>query len=394
MTTAPKISGSALLGIEAERDQSGALPQPIDWPTFWATDHKAEDWLLEPVLPRGRSVATYAPSKTGKSEPALFLAACLATGRRVLDRPEGSPVDVVYLDLEMTETDLFERLDDMGFGPETDLSHLHYYLLPSLPPLDTPDGGTMLLAIARLHNAALVIIDTTGRAIAGEENSADTFRLYHQFTGQPLRADGRTVWRFDHAGKDLTRGQRGTSAKNDDVDLVWLLSRSDNGTRLHATHRRQGWIPEYVDLIRLEDPLRYELAAESWPEGTATLAGQLDKLDIPLGWGGKRVRRALRDAGQTARNNVIAAAIRYRKRAGTPSGTPSQQVSGTPFGDTLEFRYGDTLGDTLGHPATGDGGVCPPLMGDTPQPRCWKCGSDADRYDLDGERMVCEEHAP
>ena len=29
--------------------------------------------------------------------------------------------------------------------------------------------------------------------------------------------------RIDHAGKDLTRGQRGTSAKNDDVDVVWFL---------------------------------------------------------------------------------------------------------------------------------------------------------------------------
>ena len=41
----------------------------------------------------------------------------------------------------MTPDDLDERLREMGYGPGSDLSNLHYATLPSLPPLDTPEGG-------------------------------------------------------------------------------------------------------------------------------------------------------------------------------------------------------------------------------------------------------------
>jgi hypothetical protein len=295
-------------------------------------------------------------------------------------------VHVVYIDAEMTESDLYERLDEMGYGPGSDLSHLHYYLLPSLPPLDTPDGGTTLLNIVRRHKAELVIIDTTSRVLEGGENDADTLRNYHTFTGKPLKAAGVTVLRIDHPGKDAARGMRGTSAKAADVDLVWELTPRDDGLRLKATHRRQGWIPEYVDLVLLEDPLRYAMAAESWPAGTATLAGILDKLNVPLDHGAKRVRKLLRDAGQRARNDLIAAAIRYRKQAGTPSGTPSFESSGTPSGDTPEIRFGDTLGDTRGHPPAAIEGVSPTLVGDTPAEVCSRCGDSLGldpSYDLE-----------
>jgi hypothetical protein len=362
---------------EQENGSGPALPQPIEWSTFWDKDRRAEDWLVEPVLPRGRGVSTYSPAKSQKSLHALYIAALLATGQRVLDRPACEPVSVVYMDLEMTEDDLAERLEDMGFGPESDLSHLHYYLLPALPPLDGPEGGDVMVSIVRQHAAELVVIDTTSRVLGGKENDSDSLRGFHQFTGLPLKALGVTLWRLDHAGKDLTRGQRGTSAKADDVDLVWELTPREDGVRLRATHRRQGWVPETVDLVRLDDPLRYEMAAESWPLGTAALAATLDRLDIPLEWGGKRVRKALKDAGEKARVQLIVAAIRYRKQAGTPSGTPSYQEAGTPNGNTPQFRLGNTPGNTPEHPRavtgvfpTTIGGNTPNQAGPAPCPVC------------------------
>src|SRR5205823_2611131 len=67
-------------------------------------------------------------------------------------------VVVLYFDYEMTEDDLYERLQDMGCGPEVDLSRLRYALLPTLPPLDTRDGGAALLAavdqVSALHREA------------------------------------------------------------------------------------------------------------------------------------------------------------------------------------------------------------------------------------------------
>jgi hypothetical protein len=340
----------------------------IDWPAFWSRDHNAEEWLVEPLLPHGRAVALYSPAKQGKSLLVLDVAARLATGGRVLDRQAGAPVDVLYLDLEMTEDDLHDRLTTMGYGPDTDLGHLHYYLLPSLPPLDTPAGGEAVLGIAARHNAQLVIIDTTARVLSGNENDADTVRAFHQHVGLPLKAAGVTVWRLDHAGKDLTRGQRGTSAKNDDVDLVWELSRRDDGLRLRATHRRQSWIPESIDLVFVEGPpFRHELlAGESFPEGTRDLAERLDAMGIPLDWGGNRVRKALRDAGHKARTDVVAAAIRYRKPVPGRAGTGFRDAPGTGIGDRSKTRFGDRVGDRSGQGFAVDGDSSAPLGADSP----------------------------
>ena len=117
----------------------------------------------------------------------------------------------------------------MGYGPDDDLAHLHYALLPPLAPLDGRAGGDDVVARAAACEAELVVIDTFGRAVSGDENEADTVRAWYRLTGQRLKADGRAFLRIDHAGKDLERGQRGTSAKNDDVDIVWRLNRLDAG---------------------------------------------------------------------------------------------------------------------------------------------------------------------
>lgn len=314
---------------------------PVDWATFWQVDRTAEDWLAEPVLPRGRAVATFSPGGVGKSLFAVDVSARLSTGRRVLDQPAGPPINVVYLDLEMTEDDLAERLTEMGYGPDTDLSHLHYYLLPTLAPLDTADGGRQLREIAALHDADLVVIDTTSRVISGPENDADTLRAFYRHTGSLLKADGRTVWRLDHAGKDLALGQRGTSAKNDDVDLVWQLTvRDDDAVRLRATKRRVSWAPEYVDLVRLQDPLRHERAVGTQPAGTHEAVELLDRLGVPVDHGRPRVRKVLHEHGEKLRDTVLSAAIVVRRERmdlshGAPdSPVPSlrEQVHGAPSG--------------------------------------------------------------
>lgn len=326
---------------------NGIALTPIDWGDFWSRDHKDEDWLCEPLIPRQRSVATFSPAKVGKSLLAIDVAAHLATGQRVFDQPAGDPIEVSYFDMEMTETDIFERLVDLGYGPEADLSHFHYYLLPDLPPLDTPEGADVLMATVTRDKAALVIIDTTGRVVEGKENDADTMRAYYRHTGRQLKAAGITVWRLDHAGKDPSRGQRGTSAKDEDVDLVWeLTAREGNTVRLRATHRRQKWVPEQLDLVRLEEPLRHELAAETtWPKGTEDVAAVLDQLAVPLDATTRTAVEALRAANNSKRRAVVVAALKWRKHVpvlvGTTSGTTISETSGNHGGNRDAVRFGN-----------------------------------------------------
>jgi hypothetical protein len=185
----------------------------------------------------------YAPGGTGKSLLALYLSAALATGREIFGIQHQS-LNVLYMDYEMQQAQLYERLVAMGYNKDTDLSHLHYASLPPIGSLDKPEGAKQICDLARQVQADLVIIDTFSRAVEGAENDADTVRNFYRWTALNLKQEGRSLLRIDHAGKDLAKGARGTSAKNDDVDLVWQMTRNDSTVTLKSTKKRHTWIKE------------------------------------------------------------------------------------------------------------------------------------------------------
>ncbi len=308
----------------------------MDWTDFWDERSDATQWLVEPFLASGRSHALYAPSKSGKSLLSLEVAAALATGRRVLDCPEGAPRRVLYIDAEMTEDDLRERLTEMRYAKSDDLSGLVYYLLPNLEPLDTPTGAGQLLALADKHDVDLVVIDTVGRTVEGEENSADTMRNFARLVGGPLKTAGRTVLRVDHAGKDLGKGQRGSSAKNDDVDVVWELTAKNDCVTLKATHHRINWVPAQIDVLRQEDPLRHVLVEPPLPKGTDECIQALEDLGVPLDFGRPKAAEILRGAGRRVSTEALAAALRQRRKAGRGDRTAQTGAEGTGQPDSKD----------------------------------------------------------
>ena len=222
----------------------------IDWTNFWNEEHIEEDWIAYPLIARARQTALFAVAKVGKSYLSLACVAALATGKAIFGRPAQPPVHVLYLDYEMTQGDLMERLEQLGYTNQDDLTHLHYALIPSLPPLNTYEGAAEVMKLVELTGAEVVVIDTTGRAVEGEENSADTYREFARTTGLALKAKGIALLRTDHAGKDKGKsGQRGSSAKNDDVDLVYHMEREAHTIKLTRLFSRISWAPAEVNLV-------------------------------------------------------------------------------------------------------------------------------------------------
>lgn len=311
---------SLLEAVDMPRRPNADALSFVDWSTFWDRERKHADWLFRDVLARGRGHSVYAAAKTGKSLFLLFAVVSI-----VAADPE---VVAVYLDYEMTDDDLHERLTDMGYGPDVDLSRFYYALLPSLPPLDTELGAAYLLATLDALRAQhptssfVVIIDTTSRATAGKENDADTIRAFYRCTGLRLKQRGITWARLDNAGKVADAGQRGSSAKGDDVDVVWKLARTDAGFELTRDYARMVWVPETVTFAEGSNPLRFVPTAVAWPKGTASCAAVLDELDVPTNATVDEAVAALRDADQKTRRAVVAKALKYRRsEAGTVTGT-------------------------------------------------------------------------
>jgi len=302
----------------ASPQDEALLAQLINWQELWSGDHKAEDWLAWPLIANGRQTALYAPAKTGKSIVTLAIVAALATGKPILGGQPIAPQHVLYLDYEMTSADLADRLETLGYTADDDFTHLHYALLPSLPPLNTVEGKDAVCRLAELVDAKAVIIDTMGRAVEGDENSADTYRDFARLTGLALKAAGRAVVRTDHAGKTADKGQRGSSAKNDDVDVVFRLDVVTDGYELVRTHARMGWVPDIVSITRSDEhgviTMRAEGRRAMYPAGIKDLADMLDDLGVPLDAGRTVAVAALKRAtGKGKKGSHVDMALAYRR---------------------------------------------------------------------------------
>lgn len=296
----------------------------LDWSRVFEGAPEDVQWLVPDVIARGRAYSIVATAKAGKSLLMLDIAASLSTGRPVLGNRKRKPERVLYVDLENSQDDIADRLRDMDYRPEQ-LENLRYLSFPTLPTLDSEAGGRELAELAELHDAALVIIDTLSRVVRGDENSADTYRNLYRYALAPLKSQRRAVVRLDHTGKDGAAGARGSSAKNDDVDAVWLLSQQvEKGglarVGLKLERQRGNAHPERVKILREVDPILRHVAIEDEPPLGDQLriqetVAEMNRLKLDPEIGGMKARKALRAAGLKVRNDIVAAAVKARKKA-------------------------------------------------------------------------------
>lgn len=315
--------------------------QPVDWEKLLNGPIKPPEWLLWPLVERGQLASLYSAPKQGKSLLALEMAAAAAAGNPYFGRRANDPVDVLYLDQENTETDLRERLNDMGYSPR-DLQRLTYLSFPPVPPLDTQNGGKQVAELAARFMPDLMVFDTLSKFIEGDENEAATWGRFYRYTALPLRRNGIAALWIDHTGKDAAKGARGSIAKAADVDTAFSLTYEPRkGTRtLKREHSRNGHAPEQVVLTVNMDPLRHAAitATESTQHAAIErLIAELDRLGLPNDTGGRKARTAFTEAGVKYSTEYLQVAIRERKKRLEEGGrdtpktdTPRPHLSATP----------------------------------------------------------------
>lgn len=289
--------------------------EPVDLLSMMAHDGVEIDWLVEDLWPIGRSIHIHAQRKAGKSLNSLWMACNIALGRDPFTGDPIPPRKVGYWDFEMTLDDLRERITDMGFDVVALSKMLNYYQMAALPPLDTELGGRYILEQAILMGETVVFIDTMSRVISGDENSSDTYINFYRFTGAPLKAAGISMCRLDHEGHEGGRS-RGSSAKADDVDIVWQLVPTDNGVKFVRKAARIAWVPESLVILKKDDPLlSYSRTSQAWPEGTKEKATELDVIGAPVEVSRREAARLLKDASYVVGKTIVLnAAIKYRKQ--------------------------------------------------------------------------------
>ena len=289
-----------------------ALPGEIDWDLFWSDPPPPLSYLVEPLLPVGRVVTVHADAKVGKTLIGWDIGLQSATGGTMWGQ-DLVPIEVLYVDEEMSHADVARLLEAYGFGPDSDLSRFHYCLRSGWPPFDTAAGGQMLLEKGKHSRARLVVIDTQSKVLEGLENDASTMTNFFKYTLGPLKDLGVTVLIFDHSGKDKRRGARGSSAKPADADMTWSLEKRGmtGKLRLTLTHSRLHLEQSTLDLQRQSTPLRHELITVdgTYEEAIDTLVTWLQNNDIDISRSKRDIYKIMRDKGLKFRNDRMSEAI-------------------------------------------------------------------------------------
>lgn len=303
--------------------RNGDHPDPDDICVDWRTlgegiEGTGDDYLIDDLWPKGRAISITADVKQGKSTLLFYAGHTLARGIDPWTHQLREPLRVGYLDYEMTQPDLVERLEASGVDPDH-LDNFRYVLNPRahFAPLDTLAGGGTLVGWAMAERLDVLAVDSISKVIGDEENSPDTFSNLARHTTLPLLHRGVSVGFADHLGHQHKTRARGSSAKGADVSVAWVMKRQEaNNVRLdHNGITRHAWIPKILDLIYLDDPEAFRRAAEpGYPPGTADLTALLDQADVALNASANEANTALRRTGSRGkRKGDVLAALRYRR---------------------------------------------------------------------------------
>lgn len=233
---------------ETDADAAPERFPSLDWHTAFATDFSRIDWLPGRFMERGQQVSFVADGKVGKSLFAHdWLWRCV-TGRSFLGDERREPLRVLYFDRENGLRDIVTRMQSLGAGPDDLAGRFDYRMFPKFSGgLDAaPIAVAELLAIVDEFGPDIVVLDTVSRFISGKENDSDTWLQLYGRVHAPLKDRCIACARLDHMGKDSDKGSRGSSAKSQDVDHVWEM------TRLVEDHSTQDGIETVITQIKMK----------------------------------------------------------------------------------------------------------------------------------------------
>ena len=295
---------------KAKMDEITRKYRPVNWHEAFQAKPSEVDWLFPPILEAGTLNVLFGLPGVGKSLLVLDMVLdILREGRKVL-----------VLDEENRVNEVVERMEKFGISRPDDLENLTWFSFPQLPPLDTEVGGEHLTALADDYKPDLIVMDTTTRMVEGDENSSNTWLQLYRCSLVPVKLRGIAVLRLDHQGKDPTKGQRGSSAKDGDVDTVWRLKFSDGGMfALEREKSRSSHGEDWILVERLESPLRHVFKELDHMPVTPRIeqwAANFDRWGIPRDAGRPTLRAALQE--RTAHDDgisttLLAMVARYRK---------------------------------------------------------------------------------
>ena len=176
--------------------------------------------ILDPILGAGRLCLIYGPSGVGKSLLALGIAWAAASGASFLGWQASRPHKVLYLDGEMSEADLRQRLRLFGPAPPSLSFSLADRTLGPVLDLARLDGLERL--VASWDWPELLVIDSLSTLAGLVGIDPERWHELRRFL-MALRRAGVSVLVIHHTNRD--GDLRGSRRREDAMDLVMALRR-------------------------------------------------------------------------------------------------------------------------------------------------------------------------
>lgn len=191
---------------------------------FVRKDFPPREHIIGPFVRQGLNMV-YAPPGVGKTYFAMGLSYAIATGGEFLHWKCEKIQSVIYFDGELPAFTLKSRLEDLlRLSP---CSALDFNIVTpdeqskAMPDFSTPDGQKDVLEL--IGDSQFIVIDNISTLCrTGKENEAESWIPVQNFLLK-LRRMGKSVLIVHHSGKGEVLSPRGTSKREDTLDLVISL---------------------------------------------------------------------------------------------------------------------------------------------------------------------------
>jgi len=219
-------------------------------------------WLKEKSL-----AMVFGSRGVGKTQFAIGLATAIATGRKFLEWQIESPTGVLYVDGEMPLDELRERFKGLAGNAQPENLHLlsgdlvYNTLGQDLILTGEAMQGSVVRVIEQLDEIGVVIIDNVSCLFTGlNEDRKQDWEAINAWLIR-LRHRGLAVVLVHHAGK--TGQQRGTSAREDALDVVIALSKPEDYSPEEGCHFHLNFTKARSVKGEIVRPLDVRLAGDS-----------------------------------------------------------------------------------------------------------------------------------
>lgn len=219
---ADEFSEVVIEEVPAPKKVSYVKTNAID---FVKKDFPPREHIIGPFVKQGLNMV-YAPPGVGKTYFAMGLCYAIATGGEFLRWKCEKVQSVIYFDGELPAFLLKGRLEDLfRLSP---CEALNFDIVtPDEQPCPMPDFATeegQKEALALIGDAQFIVIDNISTLCrTGKENEAESWIPVQNFLLK-LRRLGKSVLLVHHSGKGEVLSPRGTSKREDTLDLVISLS--------------------------------------------------------------------------------------------------------------------------------------------------------------------------